>query len=256
MRRLALAALAAAAACLVARAEARPLQLIQGSGTLGLCAHPNALPYASKHGDPPGFELELGQALARQLGVSLAPDWVVSSFQIRRAQCDILLDVITDAEAQSETGLRLSRPYYRSGVGLAVPAESPIASFGALDGRTKVGVQVGSLAAMILGKRGVGLSMFGFEDEMVEAVANHEIAAAAVSPIAVAYFNHQHPGQALRYVPPDPAEPRLVWNVGVGLVKPDPALQAAIDAALGKLAADGTIARIYARYGITLQPPL
>jgi polar amino acid transport system substrate-binding protein len=250
------AALAAAVVCLAASAEARPLQTVQRTGTLGLCAHPNSLPYANKHGEPPGFELELGQAIAHQLGVNLAPDWIVSSFQLRRAQCDIVLDVIADAEAQSETGLRLSRPYYRSGVGLAVPADSGIASFAALDGRTKVGVQVGSLAAMILGKRGVGLSMFGFEDEMVEAVANHEIAAAAVSPIAVAYYNHQHPGQALRYVPPDPAEPRLIWNVGVGLVKPDPELQAAIDAALAKLAADGTIASIYARYGITLQPPL
>lgn len=256
MRRAVLAAIAATAMGFAWNAEARPLQVVQGSGTLGLCAHPNALPYANKHGNPPGFELELGQAIARQLGVTLVADWVISSAQIRRAECDIVLDVISDAEAQSESGLRLSHPYYRSGVGLAVRPDSKITSFAALNKQTKVGVQVGSMAAMVLGKRGVGLSMFGFEDDMVAAVASGEVAAAAVSPFVIGYYNHQHPNQALRYVPPDPAEPRLIWNVGVGLVKPDPAMQAAIDAAIGKLAADGTIAGIYARYGVTLQPPL
>jgi polar amino acid transport system substrate-binding protein len=256
MRHAVLAAITATAIGFAANAEARPLQVVQGSGTLGLCAHPNALPYANKHGNPPGFELELGQAIARQLGVTLVADWVISSAQIRRAECDIVLDVISDAEAQSESGLRLSHPYYRSGVGLAVRPDSTITSFAALNKQTKVGVQVGSMAAMVLGKRGVGLSMFGFEDDMVAAVASGEVAAAAVSPFVIGYYNHQHPDQALRYVPPDPAEPRLIWNVGAGLVKPDPAMQAAIDAAIGKLAADGTIASIYARYGVTLQPPL
>ena len=38
-------------------------------GAIGLCAHPNSLPFASKAGNPPGFQVELGQALARELGV-------------------------------------------------------------------------------------------------------------------------------------------------------------------------------------------
>jgi polar amino acid transport system substrate-binding protein len=253
--RLCLGLAIAVAAGLAASAEARPLKLVQDTGTLGLCAHPNALPYANKRGEPPGFELELGKAIAHQLGVNMVPEWIVTAFQIRRAECDIVLDVITDAEAQSESGLRLSRPYYHSGVGLAVLAGSPIQSIASLDGHTKVGVQAGSVAAMILGKRGVGLSMFGFEDDMVDAVVNGEIAAAAVSPIMVAYFNHRHPEQALRYVPPDPAEPELNWNVGVGLRKPDPALTAAVDAAVAKLSADGTIARIYEAYGVKLEAP-
>jgi polar amino acid transport system substrate-binding protein len=41
----------------------------------------------------------------------------------------------------------------------------------------------------------------------------------------------------------------------VGMVKPDPKLREVIDAALQQLKADGTMQRIYARYGVTLQPP-
>jgi polar amino acid transport system substrate-binding protein len=59
-------------------AEARSLDTIRSLGAIGLCAHPNSLPFASKAGDPPGFQAELGQALARELGVSLKLDWIIT----------------------------------------------------------------------------------------------------------------------------------------------------------------------------------
>src|SRR6266699_6189951 len=96
---------------LIEPAQARSLDTIRSLGSLGLCAHPNSLPFASKAGDPPGFQVELGQALARELGVSLKLDWVITAYQIRSADCDIVMDVISDREAQSETNLRISKPY-------------------------------------------------------------------------------------------------------------------------------------------------
>src|SRR5262245_20514806 len=91
------------------RAQARSLETIRSFGTIGLCAHPNSLPFASKTANPPGFQVELGQALARELGVSLKLDWVITQYQIRSADCDIMLDVIADREAQGETRLRISK---------------------------------------------------------------------------------------------------------------------------------------------------
>jgi polar amino acid transport system substrate-binding protein len=99
---------------LMGSAQARSLDTIRSLGTLGLCAHPNSLPFASKAGDPPGFQVELGQALARELGVSLRLGWIITVYQIRSADCDIVMDVIADREAQSETNLRISKPYYRT----------------------------------------------------------------------------------------------------------------------------------------------
>ncbi len=61
--------LAVGLAC--ASAGARPLAVIRDRGVLSLCAHANALPFASKTQDPPGFQIELGRALARELGVEL-----------------------------------------------------------------------------------------------------------------------------------------------------------------------------------------
>ncbi|MGY3426305.1 membrane-bound lytic murein transglycosylase MltF [Bradyrhizobium sp. F1.13.4] len=75
-------------------AQGRTLDAIRASGVLGLCAHPNSLPFASKAADPPGFQIELGQALAHELGVSLRLDWIITQYQMRSAGCDIVLDVI------------------------------------------------------------------------------------------------------------------------------------------------------------------
>src|SRR5262249_58728042 len=85
---------------------ARSLDAIRSSGALGLCAHPNSLPFASKAGDPPGFQVELGQALARELGVSLRLDWIITQYQMRSAGCDIVLDAIADRGAHGWTNLR------------------------------------------------------------------------------------------------------------------------------------------------------
>ncbi|MEH2535271.1 polar amino acid transport system substrate-binding protein [Bradyrhizobium sp. AZCC 1588] len=240
---------------LIGSAQARPLDAIRSTGVLGLCAHPNSLPFANKAGDPPGFQVELGQALARELGVSLELDWIITRYQMRSAGCDILLDVIADREAQGETNLRVSKPYYRTGVVLAVPQASKLTSFKSLDGQTKVGVLVGSFAAMIISQRRVPTSTFGFEVDSLEAVANHEIDAAAVTPTAASYFNLTHPDKALRILDRDESEANLNWDVAVGMVRPDDNLREAIDAAVERLRADGTIDRIYKRYGVVLQTP-
>ncbi|MGV7211811.1 substrate-binding periplasmic protein [Bradyrhizobium sp. UFLA05-112] len=244
-----------AAVALSAAAQARTLEAIRSSGALGLCAHPNSLPFASKAGDPPGFQVELGQALARELGVSLRLDWIITQYQMRSATCDVLLDVIADREAQGETRLRISKPYYRTGVALAVPSSSTLSSFKSLNEHTKVGVQVSSVAAMIIGQRRVPTSTFGFESDSLDALSNNELDAAAVTPTAASYFNLTHPEKPLRILARDESVTDLNWNVAVGMVRPDDALRDAVDGAIERLRADGTIDRIYRRYGIVLEAP-
>jgi len=239
----------------VVNATARSLEAIRQRGAITLCAHPNALPFASRHGDVPGFQVEVARALAARLGVSLEQHWVVNTFQYRRADCDIILDAIADRAMLAEVGLRMSQPYHRTGVALAVGPKSSVASLAELTSGQRVGVQVGSIASMTLGKRGVKTSPFAFEDEIMDALARGEIDAAAVTPAAIGWFNQSHPNERVRRVPAFEGEPDLNWNVAVGMVSPDEKLRQEIDAALQALLADGTLARIYARYDVELQPP-
>ncbi len=237
-------------------ATARPLATIRDRGVLSLCAHANALPFASKTQEPPGFQIELARALARELGVTLQIEWVTSGIQFRIADCDIVLDTIAMPEAQAERRLELSKPYQRSGVGLAVrPDAVSIAKFEDMTGR-RVAVQPRSLAGMLLGQRGVRLVSFGYEEEMIEAVLKGEVDAAAISPATAGYFNFRHPNSPIRFVHAYDAEPELRWNLAVGLRRADPPFREAIDRAIDRLVTDGTVREIYGHYGVEYRPPL
>src|SRR5205823_2060058 len=107
-------------------APARSLDMIRATGALHLCAHPNSLPYANKAGNPPGFQIELGKALAKVLGVTLVTEWIVVPSQAFRADCDIILDAIADLNVQADFGLRISKAYYHSCVGVVVTRGSTI----------------------------------------------------------------------------------------------------------------------------------
>jgi polar amino acid transport system substrate-binding protein len=238
-----------------AAADARSLETIIERGTLTLCASPNALPFASKTGPVPGFQVELGEKIAQQLGVKLMREWVVSAIQYRRADCDLVLDVIARKDTEPPGGVRVSRPYHRSGVVLAVRGDSPASSLASLGSDQRVGVPVGSVVSMTLAKGGTATSPFVYEDEIVAALANREIEAAAVTPMTVGWFNLQHADKPLRLIPAFDNERDLNWNIAAGLLRPDDKLRARVDAAIEALLADGSIAGIYARYGIELKPP-
>ncbi len=238
-----------------AAASGRTLEQVKASGTLVACLPANVLPYSRREGEPHGFQPEVANAIAKVLGVSVKPEWVIIRIQALHANCDVTLDVIADSGAQGDTHLTLSKPYYRSGVALVSRPERGLSAIADLSERTKVAVQAGSFAAMILGERHIGLSMYAFEDEMLQSVADGGADAAMVSPASAGYFNLQHPDHKLNIVLPKDADPRLGWNIGVGVRKPDPALRAALDDAIAKLVADGTMAKIYGRYGVTLPPP-
>ena len=238
-------------------AAARPLSQIKDSGHLALCAHPNSLPFASKDGARHGFQVELAQALAKRLGVSLTQDWVITSYDIFRADCDIVMDSIADRQAQAESGLRISKPYRRSGVAIAVRGDDK--TIRSLDDLTtahrKVGVLTSSIAAMKLSQGGAELVPGLFEDEMLTMLTDGEIDAAAVTPTSAGYYNLTHPKTKVRLIYPFDSEPDLSWNVAVGMRRPDPELLQAVDDAMTRLVADGTVKRIYARYGVELRPP-
>jgi polar amino acid transport system substrate-binding protein len=248
--------LAVAAVCEIPAASPRPLGSIEMRGVVSLCAHPNALPFASRRDDPPGFQIELAHAIAKQLGVDLDVAWIVSPIQYRSAECDIIMDTIVDEQLQAEGRVRVSRPYHHSGVALALPKGTEgVRSFRDLDRKKRIGVQVGSLAQMILGKRGQQTTPFGFEDEMLDALATGTIDGAAASPAAIAYFNLRHPGQSLRLVHAYEGEPELSWDVAVGMRGSDASLRQRIDAVIERLLADGSIRNIYARYGVEHRLP-
>ena len=253
LRALALVALLALAVS-VSDARARTLAEVRARGTLSQCANPDALPYSSKQADPPGFQIEIGRAIAQGLGVAHEIAWIVPRVRAGLVDCDLLLDTIVTPETERGP-LKLSHPYQRSGVALALRTGGPLGGFGDIAPGQRIGVMINSVASKLLGERGVRTVPYAFERDMVEDLAKGEIDGCAVSPAAIAYYMHVHANAGLRYVHAYDAEPELRWSLAIGMRRSDDALVEAVNAVLERLIADGTLARIYARYGVDYRKP-
>ena len=136
-----------------------------------MCANPDALPHASNRPETPGFQVDLGRALAAGLGVPLEIDWIIPRIRAGLVDCDLLLDTIADPDIQRGP-LKLSHAYQKSGVALALrPGSDAVLGFGDLRPEQRVGVLVGSVASVVLGKRGLRTVPYAFESDMVEDLA-------------------------------------------------------------------------------------
>jgi polar amino acid transport system substrate-binding protein len=235
--------------------EAKGWEEIRTLGEITVCANPNALPYASDREETPGFQIEIARAIAQRLGVRLRPQWIVPRVRAGLVDCDLLMDTILVGGVQPPS-LKLSVPYYRSGVSLAfAPGRDPVSSYAELKRGSRVGVLHNSLASLIVSRTPATMVPFGFEDDMLEAVAKGEVDAGAVSAAAAGYFNLRNPARRLTLVHAEDSQPELQWTVGVGMRRADDALVENINRALLALLADGTLAAIYARYGVTHRTP-
>lgn len=237
-------------------ALARPLDSIKARGKLLICANPNALPFSSKSGERRGFELELGEALAKELGVALEVGWVIFPLHVPRVDCDILFDSIVDRETAEDAHLRLSRPYTTSGVAIALrPGLDGIKGFADLKKDQRVGAIVGSLGRVRLGQKGLQTIPFTFEDEMLDALGKGELDAALATPATIGYYNFLHKDAPVTLVRDNDSMPELRWEVAIGMRKADDALVTAVNTALDRMLADGIVHRIYASYGIDQSLP-
>src|SRR5581483_8021865 len=215
------------------------LEQVQALGAISMCANPDALPYSSAKGDPPGFQVEIGRAIAERLGLKLNVDWIVPRRRAAVVNCDMLLDSINDPAAY-EGRLLLSTPYQRTGIALGLRARDAngVNGLGDLRKGQKVGVMIGSVSSVLIGKRGLSTSPYAFQTDMLEDLLKGELFGAALSPAIIEYYNREHPDAALRVVPLFDQESELAWTMSVGLRKSDRALLDAVNGALDKLLAD------------------
>jgi polar amino acid transport system substrate-binding protein len=240
---------------LAGNASARTLAEVKSLGAISMCANRDALPYASNKPETPGFQIEIGHAIAEGLGVPLSIEWILPRRRANVVNCDMLLDNINDPEV-NEGRMRLSRPYQKSGLALGLRQDAePIADFADLKKGQKIGVMVNSYAAMVLGKAGKTISPYAFQSDMVEDLQKGELYGAAVSMPTMSYYILQHPDSGLKLVNAFEGVPQLTWEVAVGLRKSDAALVDAVNGVLDKLIADGTLSRIYAKYGVEHRVP-
>lgn len=247
-------------------ADAASLAKVRQQELLRLCANPSALPYSNltDRGGPAGFQVELAEVLAHEMGLKLGVTWVRNAGDIKNSDCDILMDVVASAATYEREGLtgpltshlplRFSRPYANSGVVLVVSSQSSVRQLNDLHGQ-KVGVTVGTIEHEWLAKHGFRVSVFASQEDIIAAIEAGEIEVGATNPVTIGWYQHEHPSTAVRIPHGYEPEPALQWSVSVGLRGADDALITAVDIAVARVIEQSIPAQIYAKYGIFYLPP-
>lgn len=195
-----------------------------------------------------GFEVDLADALARQLGVRARPvqgQWETLLDLLDRGDFDIALNGI-EVTAEKERVCRLSRPYYAAAERLTVRRDDRRApqALGDLAGRL-VGTLPGSLAERILSRAGAVVRTYeGGQNEIYADLALGRTDAVLLDGPITRYYAEIDP--ALRVVDGAFGEVRYA----IAIRRDDAALAAAVDDALAALARDGTLRRIDERWGL------
>jgi polar amino acid transport system substrate-binding protein len=195
-----------------------------------------------------GFEVDLADALAARLGVRARPvqgQWDRLLELLARGDVDVAMNGLEVAEEKRRVCL-MSRPYYAAAEKLTVRRDDPRApaSLAALAGRP-VGTLPGSLAERILQRAGADVRTYdGGQDELYADLKLGRTDAVLLDEPAARFYGGIEP--ELDTLPGSFGEVRYAVMVRHG----DEALRDAVDRALGELAADGSLRRIYEKWGL------
>ena len=195
-----------------------------------------------------GFEVELADAIARRLNVrarAVEGAWDKLLELLARGDFDVALNGIEVAEEKRRVCL-LSRPYYVAAERLTVRRADPGAPrrLEDLSGR-KVGTLPGSLAQRILERAGaLVLTYDGGQNDIYDDLRLGRTDAVLLDGPIARYYGDIQP--ELETLPGSFGEVRYALAIRHG----DEALKSAIDDAIGALARDGTLRRIYQRWGL------
>jgi polar amino acid transport system substrate-binding protein len=228
-------------------------RLLYGSDTEG--GGPYAYPNPQAPSTVTGFEVELMDRLARELGprpVLVQGQWDALLPTLGSGRIDLVVNGY-ELTAQRAQDYLATRPYYVYQLQLMAPRAGPIHCWDDLarskpsGGRWKLGVLVGSAAAAFAHEHcgpQVEVVPFNGSTDAMRATRNGQIDATLQDLPAARFYQDQYPTLDLAGPP-----------VGRGyyviyLRKGDEALCAALNRGISRLLASGELRRLYQRYGI------
>jgi polar amino acid transport system substrate-binding protein len=194
-----------------------------------------------------GFEYDLADALAARLGVKarmVQNQWDQLIPALERGNFDIILNGL-EITRENRQRIEMSQPYFVYAQQIVTRRDSSgMERVEDLHGKT-VGVLASSVAERILEKQtGIELKIYPGNVESLRDLKAKRLQAVLLDlPIA------------LHYARPDPelkfsGEPFAIGYYGIGLRKQDARLLATVTNAIQELASDGTLERIYRKYGV------
>lgn len=242
-------------------AKVAPPAILQ-AGTLKICAPNDGTPpnvYHDESGELVGSEVDLGKALAAELG--LKPDFVESSFAtviptLQAKQCDVIMaQLYIKPEREAVVDFV---PYVYSGTGIAVAKDDPADVTGLDDSLCgkKVMVAVATTAESLAmeqsekctaaGKPPVDVNRSNQADVSLQQLQNGQVDAFMDTAETLGYYETKT-GAQIQSV----GEPFGRIKIGAATLKGNTQLHDAIGSALATLESNGTYSEILDEWGMS-----
>lgn len=193
-----------------------------------------------------GFDIELGRAIGREMNADV--EFVNTSFDgifpaLLAQKFDMVMSSVTITDERKKQ-LAFSSPYYVAGQIVAVrEKEDAVKGLGDLNNQT-VGIQINTTASEVLKDRPeVAVRKYPTIDLALQDLKNGNIKAVVGDAPTVRYYL-AHGFQGLRTV----GDMLTKENYGIAMRPQDKELQTDVDAALGRLRANGQFAGLEKKY--------
>jgi polar amino acid transport system substrate-binding protein len=190
-----------------------------------------------------GFEVEIADGLARELGVRakfIQNDWSSLVPALERGDFDIVLNGLEETPERRER-IRLSGPYYTYGETLAVREGAPYTTLAQLEGK-RVGTLNQTVAHDLLKAAPVEIVLYEGQQEPYMDLSKGRLEAVLLDHVIADIYGC--PIQGIRCLPDDVARGNYVIGIGKNAAE----LQKAIDAGLERMRGSGELERILMRW--------
>lgn len=226
-------------------ASARPLAAVLKSGKLVIATDPPYKPFFyEENGKLTGFEVELGEEVARRLGVKV--EWKYNKFDtlligLSQDRYDLVI-ASHGVTAERLKAVDFSSPDYCSG-GTILTGKTGPTTASALAGK-RVGVAVGTTYAKVAeGLKGASVKTFPSTSAALQALYGGNVDAILVDQFFAFETQDSPAGKALKV-----GDRLTTERVAFAVQKGNTFLTSAVNTQLAKMQADGTYARLSQKY--------
>jgi len=244
------------------------LERAQAKGKLVACADPYGYPYANQNMNPPGFDVEIMEALASRGGMRLEMYWADTgtrggmSRALRRSlmkgRCDVFMGVSDSGDEDQLMGkLTFTDAYMGTGYVLVTQGDAVgKKSIKELhEAGVKIGVPMSTPIDNLLFEEKIARELYLDNRRIMRGLKDGEVNAAIVWATAMAVARREVPGFEVQmeegYVPAEGQR----WNLSYMMMKKDKSLIRFLNEGVAELLADGTIKEKVEKYGVPFYTP-
>ena len=226
---------------------------VNSTGRLSVCMPANYPPLVTGNAEAPGFEVELVREIADRLGwrlnivtnAAMGRDFNPRNWRINRAQCQMLAGGIV-LSATTQSFLDTTRPHLQTGWALITASDlditelnGPVGFYAGLTGLDRIGL------GQYLRELGLSPKIVNSANALRQDLDRGAIEAGVSEGLLAAYLADDNDlTVTLLDAPLDR------FRLGLGFWKGDVTLQRKVEATLGAIWSDGTMAQIAERYGL------